>query len=67
MARRKDEQKKDRVKPQDKNSGYIRYVRDVPDEKDCPDCNGTGRDPWDGGQCDRGGGTGTVPSKKSFW
>ena len=29
-------------------------------KKDCPDCNGTGYDPYDGGQCDRCSGTGTV-------
>lgn len=35
------------------------------DEKECPDCGGTGYDPYDGGQCDRCAGTGTIP-KNSF-
>ena len=31
-----------------------------PDERDCPECGGTGYDPNDGGQCDTCAGTGTV-------
>ena len=29
-------------------------------EKTCPDCNGTGYDFGDGGQCERCGGLGTI-------
>lgn len=36
------------------------YYPETTDEKECPDCNGTGYDPYDGGQCDRCAGTGTV-------
>lgn len=28
--------------------------------KDCPDCDGTGYDPYDGGQCDTCNGTGEI-------
>ena len=28
--------------------------------RDCPECGGTGYDPYDGGQCDRCNGTGEV-------
>lgn len=37
------------------------YYPETNDEKTCPDCKGTGRDPYDGGQCDRCAGSGTVP------
>lgn len=30
------------------------------DEIECPDCSGTGYDPYDGGQCDRCAGTGMI-------
>lgn len=30
---------------------------------ECPDCNGTGYDPLDGGQCDRCGGLGEIPAE----
>lgn len=43
----------------DGNEG-IYYYEDKPDEKDCPECGGTGYDPLDGGQCDRCNGTGVV-------
>lgn len=42
------------------DESYIRFVPEVSDEEECPDCNGTGRDPWDGGQCDRCAGTGVI-------
>lgn len=36
------------------------YYKEVPTEKPCPDCDGTGYDPLDGGQCDRCAGEGTI-------
>lgn len=39
---------------------YYCYT-DVPDEIECPECNGTGYDPYDGGQCDRCAGAGMIP------
>ena len=58
---------KDQKKPQEESYGYIRHVREVPDEKECPECNGTGYDPWDGGQCERCAGTGMVPRENSYY
>ena len=59
--------KKDQKKQNEESYGYIRHVRAVPDEKECPECNGTGRDPWDGGQCGRCAGTGTIPRETSYY
>lgn len=36
------------------------YYPEKPSEKDCPECEGSGYDPFDGGQCDRCAGTGVV-------
>jgi len=36
------------------------FYSEASGEKDCPDCNGTGYDPLDGGQCDRCNGTGVI-------
>ena len=36
------------------------FVSEGSDEMECPECNGTGRDPYDGGQCDRCAGTGEI-------
>lgn len=36
------------------------YYNETSDEKECPDCNGTGYDPYDGGQCERCAGTGMI-------
>lgn len=44
---------------QEKSKGFY-YYTEVSDEVDCPDCNGTGYDPLDGGQCDRCNGTGVI-------
>lgn len=46
-------------KQSDGNEG-IYYYEDKPDEKECPECGGSGYDPLDGGQCDRCKGTGVV-------
>lgn len=59
--------KKDQSNQQNESYGSIRYVREVPDEKECPDCNGTGYDPWDGGQCERCAGTGMIPRERNYY
>lgn len=37
--------KKAQKEQQEESCGYIRHVREVPDEKECPDCGGSGYDP----------------------
>lgn len=58
--------KKEQQTPQEKSYGYIRHVREVPDEKECPECNGSGYSPW-GGQCEKCAGTGMVPRTKNYY
>ncbi len=53
MRRKKDDSQ------QEKSKGFY-YYTEVSDEIECPDCNGTGYDPLDGGQCDRCNGTGVI-------
>lgn len=52
---------------QEDSNNYIRFAPEASDEKECPDCGGSGYDPWDGGQCDRCAGTGTISSKPSYY
>lgn len=53
-------------KEQEETPNYIRYVQDLPDERECPDCDGTGYDPYDGGQCVRCAGTGTISRVRDY-
>lgn len=54
MRRKNDNQNKDGLNPE------MHYYTDKCDEVTCPDCNGTGYDPLDGGQCDRCNGMGVI-------
>lgn len=58
MEQKKPRQRKPRVK---ETTPFIRFAPERSDEKPCPDCRGTGYDPYDGGQCDRCADTGMVP------
>lgn len=49
----------DSHKGNDASKGFYFYL-EASGEKDCPDCNGTGYDSLDGGQCDRCNGTGVI-------
>ena len=61
------QKKNDRKKTQQNPLNKILYVQDVPDEKECPNCNGSGYDPWDGGQCEKCAGTGTISRETSYY
>lgn len=53
-------QRKASSKSERNQGGTFCYYQEGSDEKECPDCNGTGYDPYDGGQCERCAGTGTI-------
>lgn len=67
MQKKNDQRKKaERQKNKEASYGYIRFVPEVSDEKECPDCRGSGYSPW-GGQCERCAGTGMVPRVDSYY
>ena len=58
--------KKEQKKSNDESCGYIRFAKEICEEIECPDCRGTGYDPWDGGQCERCAGTGTISREPGY-
>lgn len=56
-----------KITQQEDSNNYIRFTPEVLDEKECPNCGGSGYDPWDGGQCERCAGTGTVSRENTYY
>ncbi len=60
MQNKKNSSKQNTSSSRNDNSPTFGYYNETSDEKECPDCSGTGYDPYDGGQCERCAGTGMI-------